>query len=99
MGFKVGMPVGLQLCQGLGRVWQNDRLSMWLKMSDIDIYIYIFFFDNLNNIYIYIYEASIEYLNDQLTSHMPLLAMLQVGALLADKPVNASELAGLLKPF
>ena len=43
MGFKVGMPVGLQLCQGLGRVWQNDRLSMWLKMSDIDIYIYIFF--------------------------------------------------------
>ena len=61
------------------------------------IYIYIYFFDNLNNIYIY--EASIEYLNDQLTSHMPLLAMLQVGALLADKPVNASELAGLLKPF
>lgn len=26
MGFKVGMPVGLQLCQGLGRVWQKDRL-------------------------------------------------------------------------
>ena len=92
MGFKVGMPVGLQLCQGLGRVWQNDRLSMWLKMSDIDIYICF-------NIYIYLYEARIEYLNDQLTSHMPLLAMLQVGALLADKPVNASELAGLLKPF